>query len=249
MIIFTIILAVLIIVGLIILKLYFSSPKTKGKIGEATVASILGTNEPNTQYIINDLLFLDNNGVSRQIDHIVINQYGIWVIETKNYKGTIYGTESQKQWTQVLAYGKVKNQFYNPIKQNTTHIYSLAQKLNINRNFFHNVVVFPNKTDISNITATCVYHMYELSELIYSGNICLQANNLENLYDKITLLKSNDSVDMNAHVANIQNMQQKIYDGVCPRCGGKLILRNGKNGEFYGCSNYPRCRFTMNINE
>ena len=97
MIIFTIILAVLIIVGLIVLKLYFSSPKTKGKIGEATVASILGTNEPNTQYIINDLLFLDNNGVSRQIDHIVINQYGIWVIETKNYKGTIYGTESQKQ--------------------------------------------------------------------------------------------------------------------------------------------------------
>ena len=91
--------------------------------------------------------------------------------------------------------------------------------------------------------------MYELSELIYSGNICIQANNLENLYDKITLLKSNDSVDMNAHVANIQNMQQKIYDGVCPRCGGKLILRNGKNGEFYGCSNYPRCRFTMNINE
>ena len=112
MIIFTIILAVLIIVGLIVLKLYFSSPKTKGKIGEATVASILGTNEPNTQYIINDLLFLDNNGVSRQIDHIVINQYGIWVIETKNYKGTIYGTESQKQWTQVLAYGKVKNQFF-----------------------------------------------------------------------------------------------------------------------------------------
>lgn len=34
---------------------------------------------------------------------------------------------------------------------------------------------------------------------------------------------------------------------VCPRCGGKMILRNSHRGSFYGCSNYPKCRFIKNI--
>ena len=34
---------------------------------------------------------------------------------------------------------------------------------------------------------------------------------------------------------------------LCPRCGGELRKRNGKFGEFYGCSGYPVCRYTENI--
>ena len=39
-----------------------------------------------------------------------------------------------------------------------------------------------------------------------------------------------------------------IRSGRCPRCGGELVLRNGKYGKFYGCSNYPTCRYTYNPN-
>ena len=31
---------------------------------------------------------------------------------------------------------------------------------------------------------------------------------------------------------------------LCPYCKTELVLRKGKNGEFYGCKNYPKCRFT-----
>ncbi|MGN0482533.1 MAG: exonuclease domain-containing protein [Lachnospiraceae bacterium] len=41
----------------------------------------------------------------------------------------------------------------------------------------------------------------------------------------------------------LQNQEQPI----CPKCGGLLVKRNGKFGEFYGCSNYPICRFTKNM--
>lgn len=34
---------------------------------------------------------------------------------------------------------------------------------------------------------------------------------------------------------------------VCPRCGGKLVVRHGKYGTFMGCSNYPKCRYTREI--
>lgn len=37
----------------------------------------------------------------------------------------------------------------------------------------------------------------------------------------------------------------KMKNLICPKCNGELKLRNGKNGAFYGCANYPRCRFTM----
>jgi len=49
-------------------------------------------------------------------------------------------------------------------------------------------------------------------------------------------------------------MNQKCYEAmaklqpkgekVCPECGGELVKRNGKFGEFWGCSNFPGCRYT-----
>ena len=42
-------------------------------------------------------------------------------------------------------------------------------------------------------------------------------------------------------------MQQGMELATCPRCGGELIKRNGRFGEFWGCGNYPECRYTKNI--
>ena len=44
---------------------------------------------------------------------------------------------------------------------------------------------------------------------------------------------------------NQRERQLKIDNGICPRCGGTLIVRNGKYGRFYGCSNYPNCKFIL----
>lgn len=38
-----------------------------------------------------------------------------------------------------------------------------------------------------------------------------------------------------------------ILKGLCPRCGGELVIRKSEKGEFAGCSNYPKCRFTCSI--
>ena len=54
-------------------------------------------------------------------------------------------------------------------------------------------------------------------------------------------------------VQGVDNTKSKKPDGKkssnkssvkCPRCGAPMLLRNGKNGAFWGCSNYPECRFT-----
>ena len=57
-------------------------------------------------------------------------------------------------------------------------------------------------------------------------------------------------VDNKTHVRNVKEAKFKtdsiIASGICPQCGGTLVRRNGKYGKFYGCSNYPKCKFTLN---
>lgn len=49
------------------------------------------------------------------------------------------------------------------------------------------------------------------------------------------------------HIDEINQKKDAVRAGICPRCGGELVRRNGKYGEFIGCSNFPRCRYTQKI--
>ena len=92
------ILTIIIIGALIFLTIWLRS--SKGRIGEQRVAHILGRLPKDRYRIINNLLLRTSSGGTTQIDHVVISEYGIFVIETKFYKGWIYGGESSEYWTQ-----------------------------------------------------------------------------------------------------------------------------------------------------
>ncbi|MCH5164394.1 MAG: NERD domain-containing protein [Clostridiales bacterium] len=217
----------------------------KGAIGERVVSKILGETIPGEQYVINDLSFYDKKGASCQIDHVFINKYGIWVIETKNYSGMIFGDENAHEWTQVC--GNQKRKFYSPIKQNATHIYRLAEFVKAKK-AFRNVVVFLQKADLSNVTASGVYSVYDLKYVInQKTGVRLSRAKRKRYYKKLIKLQTKRAVSKEEHIGNIEGRQKKLSRGRCPRCGAKLVLRNGKNGAFYGCSNYPSCTFTKSV--
>ncbi len=93
--------------------------------------------------IFHDLYVEKKKGDFSQIDLAVITDIGIIVFEVKDYSGWIYGTGSQTQWTQVLAYGNKKYRLYNPIMQNNRHIVELRKQLNQFENIpFYSIVVF-----------------------------------------------------------------------------------------------------------
>jgi len=78
---------------------------------------------------------------------------GIVVFEVKDYSGWIFGTGYQSQWTQVLAYGKQKYRFYNPIMQNNKHITDLRNMLKQFENIpFYSVVVFDGDCELRDIS-------------------------------------------------------------------------------------------------
>jgi hypothetical protein len=132
---------ILAFVAIAIIKAF--KPFIKGKVGELAVALQVKLYLKDPQYILlNDCTLPDEQAGTTQIDHILLSPYGIFIIETKNYKGWIFGSERQKIWTQKIF--KKSYKFQNPLHQNYKHQKVLEQVLAdiISSEYLHSIVVF-----------------------------------------------------------------------------------------------------------
>lgn len=220
--------------------------KRNGVIGERKVINKLNPLffEKVNHRQINNLIIVDEHNKSHQIDHIEIRQNGIFCIETKNYIGWIFGDDLVKKWTQVLYNGE-KYQFVNPLKQNKSHCYHISKVLN-NKYIINSIVVMVNN-NADKIKCSNVINLNYLTEYLreFNNGVSLSNEEMDEIYNK--LLEINSKMTNKEHIQNIIKTKNEIAQNICPRCGGRLVLRNGKNGVFYGCSNFPKCRFTKNI--
>lgn len=194
-----------------------------------------------------DVIIPTQNG-STQIDHLLISRFGIFVIETKNINGWIFGNEKSKQWTQSL-YGK-KYKFQNPLHQNYRHTKALATYLNTDHENIHSVVFFIGdnselKTDLPKNVMTHGLSAYikSFQQNVYSAS---ELNAFEQQIIKLQEL----GISTKEHVVNLKARYSN--DSICPKCGGELKRREAKRGRaagsyFLGCSNFPQCRYTKNI--
>jgi len=224
-------------------------PKIKGVIGEKTISVFLSRLDPSKYKVINDLM-LKTDGRTSQIDHVVVSNYGLFVIETKNYKGWILGDEHGEQWTQVIY--KRKEKFYNPIRQNYGHIQALKQNLQEYQEInYIPIIVFSINAELKVKTNSKVIYSVNLLKTIreYMSE-SLTDQQKEEIYSKLTKLNVCEKEVRTQHVDGIHKKKaevaQKLGSNRCPKCGGGLIMRKGKYGDFKGCSNYPKCRFVLN---
>ncbi len=238
---------IIIVAILVFTCISLKSPLVRGEVGEFLVRLVIGRTKENEKYVINNYQVSINNK-SMQIDHIVINKNGVYVIETKNYSGRIYGAESQTKWTQVLAYGKVKNYFYNPIMQNETHLRNLEQIIEMDGVSYKNIVVFIGNNTYK-INSDKLIKLSSIKETILSpiSQKTLTEKEMTAVYNKIIAYKSENEISTFEHIENIKEIQEQINENICPRCGNKLIEKQGKYGQFLGCSNYPNCKFIKKL--
>lgn len=101
------------------------TPITRGEKSERKVILSLLKEGINPKAIFHDLYIQKPNREYTQIDVAVATKAGIIVLEVKDYSGWIFGNEHQKYWTQILAFGKEKHRFYNPVMQNYGHIQAI----------------------------------------------------------------------------------------------------------------------------
>ena len=217
----------------------------RGKAGERKVNSKLNPLIFDATYnkTINNLMLVDRYGNSHQIDHVEIRSNGIFCIETKNYSGIVYGDEEREKWVQVL--GSLKHEHNNPIRQNKSHIRQLERVLGSGYKVNSLIVMVQNNAD--KIDVPYVVNLDDLKKYLadYNDGTKYNRKQIDGIYETLKAAASR-TVSSREHVKGIKENQKKIDKGICPRCNGKLVLRNGRNGEFYGCSNYPNCKFTVN---
>lgn len=132
-------------VGFIVGRLISS----RQNLGESLVANAIAAGFQRPHLLLNNITLQAGNGTS-QIDHILVADTGIFVIETKHYSGWIFGGAGDSQWTQVIY--KRKSRFQNPVHQNYGHVKALQSLFNLHTDSFNSIVVFTGnaefKTDL-----------------------------------------------------------------------------------------------------
>lgn len=119
----------------------------KGIVGEIVINVAMWLKlEKDVYHRLNNITLPLADGGSTQIDHVIVSRYGIFVIETKNYKGWIFGNEKQRQWTQVIMGRKYK--FQNPLRQNYLHIKTLSDLLELEMSYFHSMIAFIGECEL-----------------------------------------------------------------------------------------------------
>lgn len=232
------------------------SPEEIGARGEIRTAGFLRKLPENDYYIYNDVLLRFGNSTT-QIDHVVISRYGVFVIETKNRHGKIYGSEDKEFWSQYLPQrlykyrGNQEFKLRNPIWQNNGHIRSLRRIITDNSVPFYGIIVFPPDAKIKVNTISPVMSWRRVNRYIRQfSDVALSDETVSIIRGQLEAKIDYNPEDQVLHIQNVQKQEErrnrKVEAGICPLCGGNLILRNGRNGRFYGCSNYPRCKYTLN---
>lgn len=124
--------------------------RNAGQFGEYLIDYALQSNGIEGERVVLTNLYLPMKGKTTEIDLLMLHEKGIFVIESKYYSGWIFGSEDQLKWTQCFRNGR-KEHFYNPVKQNRTHIRALAEYLSMPEEAFSSYVVFSERCTLKKV--------------------------------------------------------------------------------------------------
>ena len=195
---------------------YFSLLNNTGKYGEYLTYQYLKSFEDKGAKFLFNVYIPKENDETSEIDVIMIHQKGIFVFESKNYSGWIFGNENQKNWYQTLPRGRGKSHkehFYNPIKQNRTHIKHLKAFLGEDIQMW-SIITFSDRCTLKDIKTTSedvfVINRYDVSSTV--SDICnrtdtalLSENDIADIYDKLYPCTQVDEATKQQHIADIQS--------------------------------------------
>ena len=138
-----------------------------GAFGETLLAAVLRRKlDASLYHVLNDIYLPLDDGSTTQIDHVVISPFGVFVIETKTYKGWIFGNPRDAQWTQVLH--RRKSRFQNPLRQNYLHVQRLVGLMGLRTDVVHSVVAFSGEATFKTQLPPEVMHFADVADYILS---------------------------------------------------------------------------------
>lgn len=228
------------------------SAQFKGWLGERLVRLLARWRLPAELYQpLHDVTLMTDDGTT-QIDHLFVSPFGIFVVETKNMGGWIFGSEKQARWTQRFHRKSVS--FQNPLRQNYKHVKAVEAVTGLPIEVIHSVVVFVGssrfKTTMpANVTqgGGCISYIKSFKTGVLTAAQVQAA---------VTAIRTGRLAPTLAthreHVRQLKERIQSEAEKQCPACGSKMVLRTAAKGakagnRFWGCSAYPKCRSVQQL--
>lgn len=227
----------------------------KGEQGENRIAYLLSGLNRNHYIVLSNVLLIKpfkgkSNVPTVQIDHIVVSVYGIFVIETKNWAGSIYGTEQSKNWKVYLRKQKYENE--NPIIQNKTHIKFLTDILARNADYLgirisdiqmYSIVAFSErarlgKLKISDLSDVVYFNQVPNVILNKSINKVFTLSQVEKIANFISDNNVYSSENMDKHVNAIHNKNVEYFGFYNnDRFNTEYVKASNENNDIFNTSN------------
>lgn len=235
-----------------ILGALFGTASGKGYIGESKVSVAAMFGLPRSTYTsFRDVTLPVPDGTT-QVDHIFVSRFGVFVVETKNMGGWIFGGERDRQWTQVFRSGH-KARFQNPLRQNYRHTKAVEADLvdlRLPAGVVQSVVAFVGTAELKtempgNVTVGKGFVSYVRSfrePMLSDGQVLAACSKIESESLSISAAKHR------RHVRDLREPKASSARRKCPRCGRGMVLRTTRRGpntgrRFWGCSGFPECRY------
>ena len=237
---------------LLVLVIIIKTPWFKGWFGELLVRAFAHYGLDSQVYRRLHNITLDTPDGTTQIDHVFLSPFGIFVLETKNMGGWIFGGERQAQWTQQIFQHRFR--FQNPLRQNYKHLKALEALLSVPPEHIHSVIAFVGGSSFKTVMPDNVTQGVSCIRYIKSFQLPVFSEAQVSVMVKALESGKRDST-LTTHYEHVQRLKQRndpLAKRRCPRCGSAFEIRIRKTGDragerFWGCSAYPKCRAKQDL--
>lgn len=177
-----------------------------GYIGELLVRLRLKRLDESSYTVINDVLIKTAEGTT-QIDHIVVSESGIFVIETKHMTGKVYASDHAEHWK--VYYGKRCRKLFNPFRQNYGHVKNLESLLSAPEEAFKPILVFIKKSRLTLKRKevkknTLLYHTELVKHIRSVTDKCITPEQKLIYINQINAANIRNSKNMHEHVKYVK---------------------------------------------
>ena len=195
---------------------YLRMRRDLGRFGEFLTYRYLRKHEKEGANFLFNLYIPKGEDGTTEIDVLMISPKGLFVIESKNYSGWIFGSEHQPKWYQTLPQGRGKSHkeaFYNPIMQNKTHIKHLKAMLGESIPM-HSIITFSDRCTLKNVEIkSSDIHVINRNEVVgvvasiaSSQPDILTASQIQEIHDQLYPYTQTDDAVKQKHIERIEQV-------------------------------------------
>ena len=165
--------------------------------------------ETQSFYKILNNIYLHSSDGTTEVDIVLIHETGVYVFESKNYAGFIFGSAEQKEWTQSLN-PREKHRFYNPLWQNRGHIAALKRVLGQNLQYY-SFIVFSERCQLKKVppdnASTFILRRHNLRDSLVkklcTTSTALSIDQIEQLYQKLVPFSNVSEAEKESHIQRV----------------------------------------------